>query len=364
MFREVDGVRYATPGDRARVLADGSIELLGRGSACINTGGEKVYPEEVEQVLRDHPAVRRRGGGRGPRRAMGRDGHRARRGGAGRAPVDDSLREHARDHLAGYKVPKRFLAVETLAADGRGQARLPACCARSRWSSPMPDACLPDGGVRSIPALAQWAAARYGDAEAVVDGETRLTFRELAALARRATRAAIAQGIEPGRPGRDLGAELVGVDRGRARRARGRAPGSCRSTPGSRATRRRTCSTGPARARCSPCAGSSTPTTSPCSATPRRAAVPRPRSCCCAGAARRTSPTFDDFLAAGDAIDEADAARPHRRARARRRRRRDLHVGHHRPAQGRDARTRRVARARSTCGRGGSACARATATSW
>ena len=57
MFREVDGVRYATPGDRARVLADGSIELLGRGSACINTGGEKVYPEEVEQVLRDHPAV-------------------------------------------------------------------------------------------------------------------------------------------------------------------------------------------------------------------------------------------------------------------------------------------------------------------
>ena len=62
----------------------------------------------------------------------------------------------------------------------------------------MPDACLPDGGVRSIPALAQWAAARYGDAEAVVDGTTRLTFRELAALARRATRGAIAQGIEPG----------------------------------------------------------------------------------------------------------------------------------------------------------------------
>ena len=52
--------------------------------------------------------------------------------------------------------------------------------------------------VRSIPALAQWAAARYGDAEAVVDGGTRLTFRELAALARRATRAAMAQGIRPG----------------------------------------------------------------------------------------------------------------------------------------------------------------------
>jgi HIP---CoA ligase len=57
---------------------------------------------------------------------------------------------------------------------------------------------MPDDVVRSIPALAQWAATRYGDAEAVVDGETRLTFRELAALARRATRSAMAQGIAPG----------------------------------------------------------------------------------------------------------------------------------------------------------------------
>src|SRR4029079_18128850 len=66
-------------------------------------------------------------------------------------------------------------------------------CGRSRWSSPMPD-----DVVRSIPALAQWAATRYGDAEAVADGETRLTFREVAALARRATRSAMAQGIAPG----------------------------------------------------------------------------------------------------------------------------------------------------------------------
>src|SRR5215208_7096888 len=55
-----------------------------------------------------------------------------------------------------------------------------------------------DDRVRSIPALAQWAALRYGDAEAVVDGSTRLTFRELAAQARRSTRAAMAQGIAPG----------------------------------------------------------------------------------------------------------------------------------------------------------------------
>ena len=56
-FRIVDGVRYSIPGDYATVDADGTIRLLGRGSACINTGGEKVYPEEVELVLREHRGV-------------------------------------------------------------------------------------------------------------------------------------------------------------------------------------------------------------------------------------------------------------------------------------------------------------------
>ena len=56
-FREVGGVRYSFPGDMARVAADGSLELLGRGSNCINTGGEKVFPEEVEEALKQHPAV-------------------------------------------------------------------------------------------------------------------------------------------------------------------------------------------------------------------------------------------------------------------------------------------------------------------
>lgn len=57
-FPVVDGVRYSVPGDWARVEADGSITLLGRGSLCINTGGEKVFPEEVEEALETHPAVR------------------------------------------------------------------------------------------------------------------------------------------------------------------------------------------------------------------------------------------------------------------------------------------------------------------
>ena len=56
-FRLIDGVRYSVPGDFARVNVDGSLLLLGRGSVCINTGGEKVFPEEVEEILKVHELV-------------------------------------------------------------------------------------------------------------------------------------------------------------------------------------------------------------------------------------------------------------------------------------------------------------------
>jgi acyl-CoA synthetase (AMP-forming)/AMP-acid ligase II len=56
-FREIDGERYVIPGDWALLEADGTLTLLGRGSNCINTGGEKVWPEEVEEALKEHPAV-------------------------------------------------------------------------------------------------------------------------------------------------------------------------------------------------------------------------------------------------------------------------------------------------------------------
>lgn len=56
-FRTIDGVRYSVPGDFARVNADGTLHLLGRGSVCINTGGEKVFPEEVEEILKVHDHV-------------------------------------------------------------------------------------------------------------------------------------------------------------------------------------------------------------------------------------------------------------------------------------------------------------------
>ena len=56
-FIMFEGKRYSVPGDYATVEADGSLTLLGRGSVCINTGGEKVFPEEVEEVLKTHDAV-------------------------------------------------------------------------------------------------------------------------------------------------------------------------------------------------------------------------------------------------------------------------------------------------------------------
>jgi fatty-acyl-CoA synthase len=57
-FKVIDGVRYSIPGDYAQVDADGTIHVLGRGSVCINSGGEKIFPEEVEEVLKTHDAVR------------------------------------------------------------------------------------------------------------------------------------------------------------------------------------------------------------------------------------------------------------------------------------------------------------------
>ena len=76
-FRVFDGTRYSIPGDYATVDADGTIQLLGRGSACINTGGEKVYPEEVELELRKHPACSTASWWASPTRASARRSSRS-----------------------------------------------------------------------------------------------------------------------------------------------------------------------------------------------------------------------------------------------------------------------------------------------
>ena len=96
-FRTINGERWSVPGDFARVEADGSIVLLGRGSVVINSGGEKVFPEEVEEAVKLHPERRRLPRGRRARRALRRGGHRGRRVPARRRTVErDRARRRAR----------------------------------------------------------------------------------------------------------------------------------------------------------------------------------------------------------------------------------------------------------------------------
>lgn len=125
-FRVIDGVRYSFPGDVARVDADGSIHLLGRGSNCINTAGEKVFPEEVEEAAKTHPAVR-------DCLVVGLDD--AKWGQAVAAVVEadegsvdrDSLRAFLKDgRLAGYKVPKHVVVVTQIERKANGKADYPA----------------------------------------------------------------------------------------------------------------------------------------------------------------------------------------------------------------------------------------------
>jgi fatty-acyl-CoA synthase len=118
-FPVVNGIRYSIPGDFATVEADGSITLLGRGSVCINTGGEKVFPEEVEEVLKTFPGV-------DDAIAVGvpddRFGQAVTAVVAAPAGVEEAqVIDHVKSQLAHYKAPKRVFVVPTLdrAANGK-----------------------------------------------------------------------------------------------------------------------------------------------------------------------------------------------------------------------------------------------------
>jgi acyl-CoA synthetase (AMP-forming)/AMP-acid ligase II len=120
-FRTIDGVRYSIPGDYATVEPDGTLKLLGRGSVCINTGGEKVYPEEVEEVLKTHPSVRDAVVVGVPDEKWGEaitamvEPHPG-------APVEEAdVIAHVKGRLAAYKAPKRVLTVETIGRAPNGK---------------------------------------------------------------------------------------------------------------------------------------------------------------------------------------------------------------------------------------------------
>jgi acyl-CoA synthetase (AMP-forming)/AMP-acid ligase II len=122
-FVEIDGVRWSLPGDMATIDADGTVHLLGRGSLCINTGGEKVYPEEVEAVLKGHPAVVDAVVVGAPDAQLGQRVVAIIEPvpGAG-APDLAALQEHCRAHLAGYKVPRASHVVEMVVRTAAGKA--------------------------------------------------------------------------------------------------------------------------------------------------------------------------------------------------------------------------------------------------
>ena len=121
-FPTVAGRRYAVAGDRARVLADGGIELHGRDSVTINTGGEKVFAEEVEQALKGHPAVF-------DAVVVGRPSERwgqevvavVHLRAEAEPPSDDDLRATAALHLARYKLPKAFVRVPAVERSPSGK---------------------------------------------------------------------------------------------------------------------------------------------------------------------------------------------------------------------------------------------------
>ena len=125
-FIEVDGERFSVPGDFARIETDGRVTLLGRGSNCVNTGGEKVYPEEVEMAIKGHPAVYDTLVVGIPDPTYGQSVAAVVQLRDGAALELEELREYLRAHLSGYKLPRSLTVVDTIPRNATGKAQYPA----------------------------------------------------------------------------------------------------------------------------------------------------------------------------------------------------------------------------------------------
>ena len=121
-FVTIDGTRFSIPGDRARHREDGSVDLLGRDSVCINSGGEKIFAEEVEEALRGHPdlfdiTVAPRASERWGQEVVAVIALRE-----GAEPDEAGLRAEAEQHIARYKLPKAFVFVDAIQRSPSGKA--------------------------------------------------------------------------------------------------------------------------------------------------------------------------------------------------------------------------------------------------
>jgi acyl-CoA synthetase (AMP-forming)/AMP-acid ligase II len=117
----LDGVRWSIPGDWAEVDADGTVRLLGRGSQCINTGGEKVYPEEVEEVLKRHPSVADAAVVGVPDERFGQAITALVEPAPGATLDAAALIAHVKNRLAHYKAPKHVVQVDTIGRAANGK---------------------------------------------------------------------------------------------------------------------------------------------------------------------------------------------------------------------------------------------------
>ena len=129
-FPVIDGVRYAVPGDLATIDDDGAITLLGRGSTCINTGGEKVFPEEVEDAIKSFPGVSDALVVGVPHVRFGQMVAAAVEWADGAVSDEHALLDHLRERLAGHKIPRALMPVDSLGRGPNGKVDRPRVTAR------------------------------------------------------------------------------------------------------------------------------------------------------------------------------------------------------------------------------------------
>ena len=124
-FVEADGKRWVMPGDLATVDADGTIIVFGRGAVCINSGGEKVYPEEVEMALKAHPAIYDAVVVGVPDERWGERVAAVVQTRPGALVTLDEIKDHVRTRVAGYKVPREMHVVDEVRRQPSGKPDYP-----------------------------------------------------------------------------------------------------------------------------------------------------------------------------------------------------------------------------------------------
>jgi len=121
VFIDVEGTRFTMPGDFATIEADGTITLLGRGSVSINSGGEKIFPEEVESAVRSHPAVLDAIVVGAPDERWGQRVAAIIQPRGEEVPSLQEIQTYCRDRIAGYKVPRQLHVVEVIERSPSGK---------------------------------------------------------------------------------------------------------------------------------------------------------------------------------------------------------------------------------------------------